>query len=339
MMRDLRFGLATLFAALLVTPATAGSSGAALNLPGAGPVADVAQTGFRDGFAQRITFAGGQRGVAEVTIRNGGNGSSFGSAVSMTKPSRSGIAAELRARFPGEVMRVVTTAHSNAYGPVGLALGSDCLFAWQWIDMSAGRAGARRRPNAFFGDSTETAASVRIKLCRTGTATVADLAASVERMTLSTDPETARVAQERAPRRVRRASAPARPPAPNPEAAATDAPGPGVPDGRMLGASAPGAMDRPGTEAPKAVSARRAAPERAVEAQRYVLPPPTSSQPSPIVPAPAPAVSGQAPRYITDASPGLSNPMMSVPKPAPNRTEMDDILAKELPARAYRPPP
>jgi hypothetical protein len=318
----MRIRLWTSVAALLSLPwgpAAALPGGAALTLPGAGPVADVAQTPFRDGFAQRITFRGDPRGVAEVSVRNGGTGGGFGSALALAKPSRAGIAAELRARFPGESMRIVTEARRNAYGPVGLALGNDCLYAWQWIDLGAGRQvterdGRRGSGPTLFGDGG-SAASIRIKLCRTATATLSDLARAVEGMRFSAAPGDAPLAQDAsaARARVRQAPPPRRAP---PASAAAKAPERAAPP--------PGAMERPR------------------EAQRNLVPGPGAPPPRSVAPAPpVPAVSGsvQSPRYITDAAPGAGSPVIAVPKPAPNRAEVEELLSRELPARAYRPPP
>ncbi|MCI9882708.1 MULTISPECIES: cellulose biosynthesis protein BcsN [Methylobacterium] len=322
-------GTAAALAALLLLPAlpaAARPGRAALDLPGAGPVSDVAQNPSRDGYSQRITFRDDPRAVAEVSVRNGEGGS----GPAMAKPSRTGIAAELRARFPGETMRVVTQAHRNAYGPVGLALGNDCLYAWQWIDL--GDAG-RRRPSSLFGaDGAAPAASMRIKLCRTATASLADLTRAVEQMRFSADSNAAPRAQEemaarRQPLRRRDAASP-RPRAPR-EAAQ-------VPETTVR---PPGAMERPGPEKRPEAAPRRMASEQSGETQRYLVPGPGAAPPVPAVPVPVPPAGGQGPRYITDAAQADGTVAITVPRPAPNRAEVEDLMARELPARAYRPPP
>ncbi|KQT84541.1 hypothetical protein ASG51_00065 [Methylobacterium sp. Leaf465] len=322
---------AAALAALVVLPsppAAARPGRAALELPGAGPVSDVAQNSFRDGFSQRITFRDDPRGLAEVSVRSGEGGS--GPALAMAKPSRTGIAAELRARFPGETMRVVTQAHRNAHGPVGLALGIDCLYAWQWIDL--GGDAARRRPSSLFGsDPGAPAASVRIKLCRTVTATLADLTRAVESMRLSANPADAPRLQ---PETLARRPAPAR----RREAVtrSTGTPRETAP-GSATALRPPGPMERPGSEKRPEASTRRMASEQSGETQRYLVPGPSAAAPA--VPVPVPPGEGQAPRYITDAAPAEGAAAIMVPRPAPNRAEVEDLMARELPARALRPPP
>ncbi len=324
-------GTAAALAALVILPAlpaAARAGRAALDLPGAGPVADVAQNSYRDGYAQRITFRGDPRGVAEVSVRSGEGGS--GPALAMAKPSRAGITAELRARFPGETMRVATQAHRNAHGPVGLALGNDCLYAWQWIDLDGET--ARKRPSSLFGsDSAAPAASVRIKLCRTATTTLADLTRAVEAMRLFANPADApRLQPEAVARRPsppRRREAVTRP-AGTPRATAA---------GSETAHRPPGAMERPGTEKRPEASTRRMASEQSGETQRYLVPGPGAAAPA--VPVPVPPGEGQAPRYITDAALPDGTVAIPVPRPATNRTEVEDLMARELPARALRPPP
>lgn len=324
MSRPLSIRAGLLLAVLLPAPAAlAGPGGAALDLPGVA-ISDVAQTPFRDGFAQRISVRGDPRGMAEVSVRSGGSG--FGSTLSLSKPSRAGITAELLTRFPGEVMRVVTEPRRNANGPVGMALGSECLYAWQWIDLGGRREGARGGGPSLFGASEGgAAASIRIKLCRTATATLSDLARSVERMRFTASPAGAPLASE--PRVARPRPERVRRPAPNVAAKPTN--------------TAPPAA----TERPRAArTPEMAAPRASTEAPRYLTPGPGAVPPQPAMPTPAmptPAASGQgpAPRYITDGTPQAVNPPITAPKPAPNRAEIEDLLARELPARAYRPPP
>lgn len=324
-------GTAAALAALVILPslpAAARPGRAALELPGAGPVSDVAQNSARDGYSQRITFRDDPRGVAEVSVRNGEGGS--GPALAMAKPSRTGIAAELRARFPGETMRVVTQAHRNAHGPVGLALGNDCLYAWQWIDL--GGDAARKRPSALFGsDPGAPAASVRIKLCRTATTTLADLTRSVESMRFFANPaEAPRLQPEtvaRQPSPPRRREAVSRPMGTPRETA----------PGSETALRPPGPMERPGAEKRPEPSARRMASEQSGETQRYLVPGPAAVAPA--VPVPVPPGEGQAPRYITDAALADGTVAITVPRPAPNRAEVEDLMARELPARALRPPP
>ena len=325
-------GTAATLAALTLLPslpATARPGRAALDLPGAGPVSDVAQNPSRDGYSQRITFRDEPRAVAEVSVRNGEGNS--GSALAMAKPSRTGIAAELRARFPGETMRVVTQVHRNAYGPVGLALGDDCLYAWQWIDLG-GDAG-KRRPSSLFGrDANAPAASVRIKLCRTATASLTDLIRSVEQMRFSADPADAPRAREEVV--ARRQSPPRRDVVARPSRSVREAAQ--VPQNAVR---PPSAMERPGSEKRPEAMTRRITSEQSGGTQRYLVPGPGAAPPAPAVPIPVPQANGQNPRYITDGVQADGTVAIAVPRPASNRAEVEELMARELPARAYRPPP
>ncbi|KQP47169.1 cellulose biosynthesis protein BcsN [Methylobacterium sp. Leaf106] len=319
------------FTALILLPLVlttrAALAESVVEIPGAGRIADVAQTAFRDGYAQRVTYAGGARNYAEISVRNGTDtGSRFGPALSMGKPTRLGIAAELLARFPGEVMRVSTVPKRNAYGPVGLAVGSNCLYAWQWIDL-APRSGGRSAPDSLFGGSTERAASLRVSLCRTATATLADLVSGVERMHLSIgagrDGGGARVSTRPAPKtRRERPSAQA--------AKAVEKPSKADPQ-------PPGAMERPNARAQKAEDNRRVPLSPAVERSVPTVPQPAVGTAT--VPLPAGPAAG-APRYITDTAPALAPTVpVAAPKPAPRSEETEDRLSPDLPLRAYRPPP
>ncbi|MHC2000155.1 cellulose biosynthesis protein BcsN [Methylobacterium sp. CM6241] len=316
------------FAALVLLPwaftTRAALAQSVVEIPGAGRVSDVAQTAFRDGFAQRVTFAGGPRNYAEISVRNGADaGGRFGSALIMAKPTRLGIAAELLARFPGEGMRVSTVPKRNAYGPVGLAVGSNCLYAWQWIDL-APRSGGRSAPDSLFGGSTERAASLRVSLCRTATATLADLVSGVERMNLSLgagrEGGRPHVSTRAAPKPRREA----------PSARASKEPA-------KAAAQPPGAMERPSARNQKADDGRRA-PVPVVERASPTIPSPPAAGTA--VPLPAGPATG-APRYITDPTPTLApTAPVAAPKPAaPTSVETEDRLSPDLPIRAYRPPP
>ncbi|KMO27737.1 hypothetical protein VQ03_30310, partial [Methylobacterium tarhaniae] len=161
----------------------------ALRLPGAGRVAAVIETRQRDGFDQRIRYEGGDgRNHAEIALRNETGDLLLAFPPRLAKPSEFGIAGEIAVRFPGEPMRVLAVPRSNAYGPVGMALGADCLYAWQWFERP--RRGGQGAPrDGVFGVSDPAAPrralSVRIRLCRTAQASLDDLVAAVQHMTIA----------------------------------------------------------------------------------------------------------------------------------------------------------
>ncbi|WP_019906628.1 cellulose biosynthesis protein BcsN [Methylobacterium sp. 77] len=318
--RSIRAPKSGVFVALILLSSTlaagAQSGEAAIDIPEAGRGTNVAQTSFRDGYAQRITYAGGTRNYAEISVRTGTEmGGRFGSALSLAKPTRLGIAAELATRFPGEAMRVSTIPKRNAYGPVGIALGSNCLYAWQWIDL-APRLGGRTDPGSLFGASTERAASLRVSLCRTASATLADLVAGVERMRISVGAGGGEGRSRQSispPARARRE----RPSAPIAKEAAKPA-------------QAPGAMERPSARD------RRSPPEPVADRSVPTLPPPPATG----ITVPLPAGQPGTPRYITDPIPNAAPAApVAVPKPAQRNPETDERLSQDLPLRAYRPPP
>ncbi len=181
-------------AALLLTgPALIQSASAqsapVLRLPGAGPVAGVVETRLRDGFDQRIRFEGGDgRNHAEVALRNETGDLLLAFPPRLAKPSQFGIEGEIAVRFPGQLLRVVAPRR-NSYGPVGLALGTDCLYAWQWFERASAAQRVASRGGLFDGSVAPTAGrralSLRIRLCRTAQASLDDLVAAVERMTIN----------------------------------------------------------------------------------------------------------------------------------------------------------
>ncbi len=311
-----------LLALAAATPAAfAAPIGAAVELPGAGRIADVSQTRFRDGFAQRVAYAGAPQNYAEISLRTGEGGDRFGASVPMSKPTQFGIAAELASRFPGQVMRVSTTLHRNGYGPVGLALGSDCLYAWQWIDLQ-GQRRSRSGGDSLFGASPERAASIRIRLCRTGSATLSDLVRAVESLRLPALGGRSAGPQRHAPE----ASSRPRPP----KAGARPAAEP-----KTVAARPPGAMDRPSGGEGKGRATRRPGSEGAPDQTTPSVPLPAAQG----VPVPYPAGQG-APRYITDALPRQNTPgPVPVPVPAAKGEGPEEALSTDLPSRAYRPPP
>lgn len=150
---------------------SAGPAASRVILPaGAGRVVSVEERRASTGLRQDIALDRIDSGDTAAPSRNAvvvslttGRGSLFGAAsVGLGRPSRAGIRADLRERFPDVAMEVVTQPVRNAYGPYGLATGAradglHCLYAWQWI--AAGHAGLPER---------DTEVSLRVALCRRG---------------------------------------------------------------------------------------------------------------------------------------------------------------------------
>ncbi|TNC12082.1 hypothetical protein FF100_17765 [Methylobacterium terricola] len=348
--------LARLLAFVLIAgPAASSSSSAqpvpALRMPGAGRVAAVIETRQRDGFDQRIRYEGGDgRNHAEIALRTETGDLLLAFPPRLAKPSEFGIAGEIAVRFPGEAMRVVAPRR-NAYGPVGLALGLDCLYAWQWFERP--RAGAQvARSDGLFGVSDPSAPrralSLRIRLCRTAQASLDQLVAAVERLTIALPGDgTARPAPAPLPRRrppprpapeARQAPPPQRPPQerpsqerPSQERSTQERPAPQrpAPPERPQAEPAPG---RPTVPIPPAESGRRYLAPRSQEPRAPEIPP-----------APEAAPRSGTQRYITDgpqpAEPPGGTP---TPSPAPNAVPgrgTGETLSRDLPPEAYRPPP
>jgi len=293
-----------------------------MRLPGAGPVVASDDVLQRDGFDQRIRLGGGDgANMVKLGLRNRTADLVLAFPTDLSRPNQAGIAAEIAARFPGQAMRVLTSPRRNAYGPVGMAVGADCLYAWQWIDLTPAMMGSAPVRDGLFGPLSRPdpvgAVSLRIRLCRTETASLGDLIASVERMTLDlaapVRATSGRVLRE--PPRARTAARRARPaprPAPRPErtVAAKPSPPPAPAqssDGRFLA---------PSTAPP---------PQRAAPASQQA--------------APAPAAGGG--RYITDAIAPPEPPARAAVAPAPGpalRPASPDSLPRDLPPQAYQPP-
>lgn len=325
-----------LSAAAAARPASA-QPAPALRLPGVGPVEAVIETRLRDGFDQRIRYAGGDgRNHAEIALRNETGDLLLAFPPRLAKPSQFGIEGEIAVRFPGQVMRVQAAPRRNVYGPVGIALGPDCLYAWQWFERPA--AGARVASGGLFGPlsasvSGRRALSLRIRLCRTAEASLGDLVAAVERMTIALPgstglagpaPPAARPPAGRTIRRKPRPAQAARPaPAsetrPRPEPRQDSAPAPGPP---------PAARQQPAPLVPPPPQ-----PTPTDAGRRYLAPTAPETQTPAAQPPPAPGTQ----RYITEPprAPETPGPM---PSPAPGRGT-GESLSRDLPSEAYRPPP
>lgn len=182
--------LATLLCASSVASPAAAQRQPALRLSGVGRVTAIVQNNVRDGFDQRINYDGGDgRNLAEIALRNQTGDLLLAFPPRLAKPSEVGIASELATRFPGEDMRVVPGQRHNRYGPIGVAVGRDCLYAWQWFQSSA-RDQDRDPSNRLFPydpryTDARRALSIRIRLCRGGQTSLASLLHAVETLTIA----------------------------------------------------------------------------------------------------------------------------------------------------------
>lgn len=325
-------------AGLLLADAASGQSAFAqtvpvLRLPGAGPVAGVVETRLRDGFDQRIRFEGGDgRNHAEVALRNETGDLLLAFPPRLAKPSQFGIEGEIAVRFPGQVLRIVAPRR-NGYGPVGLALGSDCLYAWQWFERASATQRVASRGGLFDGSVAPTAGrralSLRVRLCRTAQASLDDLVAAVERMTISLPGE---AGARSTPARPRPPAARRERPAPVKKQAARPAPG----DGPAQAAPKPAPEPAP---QPQAAPPLRPPTPSDPGGRRYLAPTTPqgsapASEPSSASPGP-----GGAQRYITDLPKPAETPGRDLmPSPAPGRST-GESLSRDLPTEAYRPAP
>ncbi|MGU3464400.1 cellulose biosynthesis protein BcsN [Methylobacterium sp. C33D] len=309
---------------LLLPAAAQAQTVPVLSLPGAGALTAVIETRERDGFDQRLRYAGGDgRNHAEIALRRETADLLLAFPPRLAKPSEAGIAGEIAVRFPGQAMTVRPPVR-NAYGPVGIALGADCLYAWQWI--AGGRGGGGGQPPALFQAEplARRAISLRIRLCRTAEASLGDLVRAVEGLRIALPgtrppPALVRVPPRRAAPRtvVRRPSRPA----------AAEARKDETPPPRTPAASPPPVAVTPPATPPVAqpVAPPPSAASAAPDQKRYIV------APTPQAPAPVPPESGGQ-RYITEGSgSGIA------PKPAPGQAPGETFF-RDLPPEAYRPP-
>ncbi|MEH3148511.1 MAG: cellulose biosynthesis protein BcsN [Methylobacterium frigidaeris] len=178
----------------------AGDARALLTLPGIG-IRSVRDTRTGDGFEQTILLDDGGEGRSRISLTVG----NAAGPIALMRPTRVGIAGELGMFSAGEGMRIATRQQRNAYGPIGLAVGRTCVYAWQWFD-NAGTLLPRLA-------GTGQAASLRITLCRSEA--LPRLVAAVERMSVR-EGGAPRTRVVHRPRRQTHAAAPApeKPPAP-----------------------------------------------------------------------------------------------------------------------------
>ena len=164
-----------------------------------GLVTKVREKSYPNGISQQAILAGEVQGLGEnhleVYVQTSPSNGAAG-MLNMGPPSEAGMKREILARYPKVPMRIVTQPRQNSMGVFGLAIGranngARCVFAWQWVD-DIRRGGAESSGFSImgkrFGGSSNTAgatpASIRVHMCRKD-ATVDDLAATVEGMTLA----------------------------------------------------------------------------------------------------------------------------------------------------------
>lgn len=296
-----------LSAGLLIAPQ---AFAAALSLPGAGAVVEITNTPLRDGFDQRIRFSGGDgENSARIVVHDTTADLVFAFPNDMAKPTADTIQMALNARFPGQALTIQRQPRRNAYGPVGLAVSADCLYAWQWIEW--------RPSDAFVASGlirtglARGAASIRIRLCRTERASLPALLATIERMRL-------------------------------------DLSGTWLP-GRSYGrnAASPGRQspafeDQPRRPARSRPVMTRRNPAPVVDRQIVPVEPVERAPARPAVTSRvAPAAPGSSSqRFITDVMPGAegSGRERAMPKAAAPPTNYGDRFTPNLPSQALQPP-
>lgn len=328
------------YVARVDAPTTTPVSGADASLmmaqmpaPG-GLVTSVREKTYPNGVMQQAVLESGATGQGEnhleISVQTGP-----GSGLNIGRPSQDGIRREIIARYPKVEMRIVTQPRQNALGVFGLAIGraasgARCVFAWQWIDDIRGGAGSSGGGMFGFGGGKVEGgapASIRVHLCRKD-ATVDDLAATVEGMTLAApaviaralDPSR-RVAETTSARENRTGSI----------AVASNAP-----EGSLESALAPqkniavASSDRPRQ---RTRVARRRAPVQPTNEAVVERTPPAVAEPA----------YGGGPRYLAPVAGGPSagqapvvynNPAPIAAVAAPPARQLDP----SLPAAAYRGP-
>jgi hypothetical protein len=161
--------------AVLALPAAAGRAG------------KLTEKQFGNGWRQSVSLDGakiaGDWNDLTIEIQSQPAAAGETGELRLAKPTEEGIRKEILARFPATPMRIVTRPQRNALGPFGLAIGAGegslrCAFAWQWLDNLPA---AARGEKANFFNSGEMAASIRMRLCRSGVS-ADDLALWYERL-------------------------------------------------------------------------------------------------------------------------------------------------------------
>jgi len=164
-----------------------------------GLVTRVREKSYPNGISQQAVLAGEVSGLGEnhleIYVQTSASNGSAG-LLNIGPPSEAGMKREILARYPKVPMRIVTQPRQNALGVFGLAIGranngARCIFAWQWVDdvrrggaQSSGFSIMGKRIGGSSSSAGATPASIRVHMCRKD-ATVDDLAATVEGMTLA----------------------------------------------------------------------------------------------------------------------------------------------------------
>ncbi|MDE2362199.1 MAG: cellulose biosynthesis protein BcsN [Hyphomicrobiales bacterium] len=317
------------------TPETTPVAGADASLmlvqmpsPG-GLVTKVRETTYPNGVTQQAILEGGGGALGEnhleVSVMTSPSNGASG-MLNMGPPSQDGIRREIIGRYPKFEMRIVTQPRQNALGVFGLAIGrgaggARCIFAWQWVE-DIHNPGQSSSGSSFFSSRSSdgaTPASIRVHLCRKD-ATVDDLAATVEGMTLAS------------PAIVARALDPGRRVAPTVSARSgrdMTVAASSIPDGSLESALGPSKQPVVVAQAEprrrRAHVARRRAPAREQE--------PTYVEAAPVAASPA---YSSGPRYLAPVAGQSAGPAYAPPmqQSQPQTAGLDP----SLPAAAYRGP-
>ncbi len=302
-----------------------------------GVVANVREKNYSNGLNQQAVLAGEVSGLGEnrleISVQTAaavGPGS-----LNLSPPSEAGVKREILARYPKVPMRIVTQPRQNALGVFGLAIGrapsgARCVFAWQWVDDihrgANSDSGFSILGKRFGGSTTAGApASIRVHLCRKD-ATVDDLAATVEGMTLAAP---AIVARALDPARRVEATTPVRGVAGGNVVIASSAP-----EGSLESALGPQRPVAVAQAAPKARRATRVARRK----------PPVEAGDEGVVVARQAPVAEQTyaggPRYLAPVAGMPASPPVVYNNPAPVASAAPSTagLDPSLPAAAYRGP-
>lgn len=157
---------------------------------------------YSNGVRQEIVLAGDKAGFGEnvlsIAVQSAAPAAGARDKAPVYRPSESGIKSEIVSRYPQIDMQILTQPRRNALGPIGLAIGrhasgARCVFAWQWIDdiRNPGASSSTLGKLGSLGSSDQPAL-IRVHMCRKD-ATVDDLAAAVEGLTLAPQPVIDRV--------------------------------------------------------------------------------------------------------------------------------------------------
>ncbi|MBX3527778.1 MAG: cellulose biosynthesis protein BcsN [Rhodoblastus sp.] len=314
-----------------------------------GLVTKVREKSYANGISQQAILGGEVSGLGEnhleIYVQTSASNGAAG-LLNIGPPSESGMKREILARYPKVPMRIVTQPRQNSLGVFGLAIGrasngARCVFAWQWVDdirrggsQDSGFSIMGRRFGGSSSAAGATPASIRVHLCRKD-ATVDDLAATVEGMTLASP---AIIQNALNPARRIEATAPVRDAGPNRGSTVIAS---AAPAGSLESALGPQKQTQVASdETPKRkrathVARRKAAPapqeaeEGVVVARRQA---PVEQQPQPVY--------GGGPRYLAPVAgmPTSAPVVYGTPAPVASAAPTTAGLDPSLPAAAYRGP-